>query len=159
MPARSRHGALRLLAGALAVGLGAFGVYEGVAAITKASAGAAPPTPPAVVEPVGGGINRIVLTAEAAKRLGIRTRSVASRLVAGRRLKVVPYSAIVYDASGVTWVYVQVADLAFARRRVTVAAVTGRLAALARGPGVGSEVVEVGASELLGSESEFDEHA
>lgn len=157
---RTKNRTLRLLAAAIATGLCAFGVYEGVATITKASATAPPQTPPATIEPIGKtGINRIALTVEAAKRLGIRTRPVALRVVARKPQKVVPYSAIVYDASGTAWVYVQVGRLSFARHRVTVATVVGRLAALGTGPRVGTLVVEVGASELLGSEVEFDEAA
>jgi hypothetical protein len=154
------HKPFRLAAGAMAAGLCAFGAYEGVAAITRASAKAPAETPPAMVEPIGKtGINRIVLTVEAAKRLGISTKPVATRLVAGKRLKVVPYSAIVYDTAGTAWVYVRVGTLTFARHRVTVTTVTGRLAVLTSGPRIGTQVVDVGASELLGSEAEFDEDA
>jgi hypothetical protein len=65
---------------------------------------------------------------------------------------VVPYSAIVYDIHGGTWVYEQTAPNVFVRRRVEVENVTNEKAILRRGPAPGTKVVYVGAAELFGTE-------
>ena len=69
---------------------------------------------------------------------------------------VVPWSSVVFDAYGGAWVYQQVGQETFERRRVDVARVVpgpGRAQALlARGPEVGVDVVSAGAAELFGVE-------
>jgi RND family efflux transporter MFP subunit len=64
----------------------------------------------------------------------------------------VPYSALIRDALGGTWVYEVVADHTYARRRVFVDRVVGELAGLTRGPKPGAKVVIEGAAELYGAE-------
>jgi hypothetical protein len=66
--------------------------------------------------------------------------------------KVVPYGAVYYDATGVTWVYVNTEPLAFERRRVDVERVIREVAVLSDGPPVGTPVVVVGAPLLYGAE-------
>jgi hypothetical protein len=66
--------------------------------------------------------------------------------------KVVPYSAVYYDAKGDVWVYVNTKPLVFERRRVGVERVVGDLAVLSDGPPVGTQVVTVGAALLYGTE-------
>ncbi len=66
--------------------------------------------------------------------------------------KVVPYSAVYYDAKGAAWVYVSTRPLTFERRRVTVERVVGELAILSDGPPAGMPVVTVGAALLYGAE-------
>jgi hypothetical protein len=66
--------------------------------------------------------------------------------------KVVPYSAVYYDAKGDAWVYVNTAPLAFMRERVSVDRVFGDLAVLSSGPKVGTPVAIVGVSLLYGAE-------
>ena len=66
--------------------------------------------------------------------------------------KVVPYSAVYYDAKGVAWVYVNTRPLAFERQRIVVDRVAGDLAVLADGPAAGTPVVTVGAPLLYGAE-------
>ena len=66
--------------------------------------------------------------------------------------KVVPYSAVYYDAKGDAWVYVNTAPLAFVRERVTVDRVAGDLALLSSGPPPGTPVATVGVSLLYGAE-------
>ena len=65
---------------------------------------------------------------------------------------VVPWSAILHDTHGGTWVYENTAPQQYVRRRVEVRYVTGGLAVLARGPAVGAKVVTAGAAELFGTE-------
>ncbi len=65
---------------------------------------------------------------------------------------VVPWSAVLHDLSGGTWVYENVAPHVYARRRVEVRYVADGLAILARGPAPGAKVVSVGAMEIFGTE-------
>ncbi|MGB8193291.1 MAG: efflux RND transporter periplasmic adaptor subunit, partial [Chitinophagaceae bacterium] len=65
---------------------------------------------------------------------------------------VVPYSAIVYDIHGGTWVYTNPSPNVFVRQRVELKTVTGETAVLNRGPATGTKVVTVGAAELFGTE-------
>jgi len=65
---------------------------------------------------------------------------------------VVPQSAIVRDVHGGEWVYENIAEHRFVRRRVEVRYVSGTYAVLARGPAAGTQVVITGAAELFGTE-------
>ena len=66
--------------------------------------------------------------------------------------RVVPFSAIVYDANGGAWLYENTEQHVFVRRRVEVREVVEHFAVLARGPDVGVEIVTTGAAELFGTE-------
>ncbi len=66
--------------------------------------------------------------------------------------KVVPYSAIYYEASGAAWVYVSAQPLTYARQRIDLERVVGDVAVLKEGPPVGTQVVIVGAPLLYGAE-------
>lgn len=66
--------------------------------------------------------------------------------------KVVPYSAVYYDAKGVAWVYVNPAPFTFRREMIGVDRVVGGLAVLSSGPPVGTKVASVGAALLYGAE-------
>ena len=121
----------------------------------SSSLGSATDEPPATLEPVGAsGLQRVVLSARAAERIGIRTEPV--RDARGRTL-LVPYSAVVYDSDGGTWVYISPAALPFVRHRVIVDRIAGADAVLTRGPPAGTTVVTLGAAELFGTEFEFAE--
>jgi RND family efflux transporter MFP subunit len=65
---------------------------------------------------------------------------------------VVPRSALVRDAHGGTWVYVNISPHTYARQRVFVDRVVDNLAALSAGPKVGANVVTQGVAELYGAE-------
>jgi hypothetical protein len=67
--------------------------------------------------------------------------------------KVVPYSAILYDPTGDTWVYTNPEPLVFAREQVDIERIDKDLAVLNTGPAVGTKVVTIGAAELYGAES------
>lgn len=66
--------------------------------------------------------------------------------------KVVPYSAVYYDAKGAPWVYVNARPLTYERQRITVERVVGKLAVLSDGPASGTPVVTTGAALLYGAE-------
>lgn len=150
---RMRDGALLLLA-AVAVGLTGCGQ---AAATPRAEAESGP----AMVQPVDGTeVSSIELTAEAADRLGIGTRTVGrlpaaaapGRDGAGAARLQIPVSALVYDKDGRTWVFAVTGERTFMRREVTVARISGDVAILTAGPPEGTPVVVVGAAELLGAE-------
>lgn len=111
----------------------------------------------------GTNVIQVVLTAEAAARLGIKIEAVrkSSTPGAGASNTVVPTGAIVYDAQGGSWVYVAVAGsatdaaglpLSYVRQAITVARIDGNVAVLSASPAPGTDVVTVGADELLGTE-------
>jgi hypothetical protein len=109
---------------------------------------------PAKVRPVGeSGLSEVTLTAKAIERVGVRTvvgeRAGASRMT-------VPYSAVLYDANGGTWVFVRAAPRTFVRQRIDVVRIDGDLALLSGGPKGDTEVVSVGAAELYGAELGVD---
>jgi RND family efflux transporter MFP subunit len=68
---------------------------------------------------------------------------------------VVPWSAVVHDYHGGTWVYENVSPHVYSRRRVVVRHVSGDSAVLDVGPAVGTKVVSEGAIELFGTEVGF----
>jgi membrane fusion protein, heavy metal efflux system len=68
---------------------------------------------------------------------------------------VVPWSAIMHDIHGGTWLYEQTAERTFVRRRVQVQYVSGTSAVLKEGPKMGTKVVTAGVVELFGTEFGF----
>ena len=105
----------------------------------------------------GTDLNRITLTEKAAERLGLQTSTVLDQQINGAKRLVVPYAALLYDASGSAWVYVNVEPLVFVRQSIIVDFIKGDEAVLSEGPQAGAVVVTLGATELFGSESEFEE--
>jgi hypothetical protein len=73
----------------------------------------------------------------------------------GAPQKVIPYSAVFYDAHGNTWAYTNPEPLVFVRQPVDVEHIEGDVAVLKEGSVVSGEVVTAGAAELWGIESEF----
>jgi hypothetical protein len=69
--------------------------------------------------------------------------------------KVIPYSAVFYDAQGNTWAYTNQEPLVFVRQPIDVEHIEGDVAVLKEGSTVSGEVVTAGAAELWGVESEF----
>lgn len=110
---------------------------------------------PARVEHIAGtSLSRVLLTAQAAKRLGIQTTPVRDAQVGGKLRKVVPYSAVLYDLHGETWVYTSPSPLTYVRASIAVDSIDGDLAVLSEGPPSGTAVVTVGTPELYGTEFE-----
>jgi hypothetical protein len=108
---------------------------------------------PAVVEPIGtSGLSRVTLTASAAQRIGLSTARVEARGSA----KTVPYSALLYDERGRTWVYTSPQRLTFVRAPVVVRSIRSDVALLAAGPPAGAAVATVGVAELYGAELGVD---
>jgi hypothetical protein len=125
------------------------------------SAEAPAPKPPVSLATVPGNENvkQVTLVPEARQRLGIATALLAESPVAVNGStavhKVIPYAAVVYHTDGSTWTFVETADRTFVREPISVEVIQGQTAVLKSGPTVGSKVVVVGASELLGAEYEI----
>lgn len=65
---------------------------------------------------------------------------------------VIPWSAVLHDLHGGTWVYESSGAQSYVRRPVEVRYVTAAQAVLARGPAIGAKIVTAGAAELFGTE-------
>jgi RND family efflux transporter MFP subunit len=65
---------------------------------------------------------------------------------------VVPWSSVLQDIHGGSWVYVQREPGVYVRTRIELQRVVGDIAVLAQGPEPGAHVVTVGVAELAGSE-------
>jgi hypothetical protein len=94
----------------------------------------------------GRSVGKIVLTQLGAQRIGLQT---AAARAAGTSV-VMPYSAIVYDSSGQTYAFTNVAPLTYVEVPITVEHISGEAAYLLKGPAPGTNVVSVGAEELYG---------
>jgi multidrug efflux pump subunit AcrA (membrane-fusion protein) len=90
----------------------------------------------------------VTLTAEGAERAGLQTASV--RRSGDHR--VVPYSALIYDGEGRTFVYTAPTPRTFLRSPVVVDRIEGDRVLLTDGPAAGSRVVTTGAAEVYGTE-------
>jgi hypothetical protein len=112
------------------------------------SSDSAAPVEPAKITKLAGGVNQITLTADAAKRIDVKTAMVKS----DGGDTVIPYSAVLYDPDGATWTYTNPKPLVFVRADITVKDITGERAILTKGPAAGTAVVTLGATELWGVE-------
>ncbi len=130
-------------------------VVASAAACSRASESEANQPEPARVDPIAGSeLSRVTLVDRAAQRLGIESTPVRrGPATAVANITVVPYSAVLYAADGQTWAYTVVAPLAYVRHRITVDHIDGDAAYLTDGPPPGTDVVTVGAQELLGTET------
>ncbi len=107
---------------------------------------------PAQVEPIAGSDrSQVILTEEGAGRVGIQTQSVG--VAADGTGSVIPLAAVLYDKDGKTWTYTTSEPLTFVPQEVVIARIDGDTAILTSGPAPGTEVVTVGAAELLGAEN------
>ena len=108
----------------------------------------------ATVEPVeGSDVATVTLTEEAAGRIDVQTEPVESR----DGELAIPYAAVLYDPAGDTWTYTSPEALVFVRAPIDVDRIVGDRAYLSDGPRPGTDVVVVGAAELLGTEYEVGE--
>jgi multidrug efflux pump subunit AcrA (membrane-fusion protein) len=82
---------------------------------------------------------------------GVRVK--LSLVESGSMRKVIPYSALIYDLDGSTWIYVSPEPLVFMRQPVTVDFIEGDRVILSDGPSVGTAVATVGVAELYGADT------
>ena len=100
------------------------------------------------IEEQASGLKQLTLSQKAAERLGVETAEVAG---SGSALSV-PYAAVIYDAQGKTWSYVNTGPLVYLREEITVERIDGDTAILSAGPAAGTPIVTIGAAELYGAE-------
>ncbi len=84
---------------------------------------------------------------------GQRVSVELDRVGADKPQKIVPYSSVLYDTRGNTWVYINPKPLVFVRHAIKVDFIEGDNAVLTDGPAIGTKVVSVGAPELFGAET------
>lgn len=65
---------------------------------------------------------------------------------------VVPYSSVIYDVSGNSWLYTNPEPLVFVRQKISIDRILGNVVVLKEGPKAGTKIVSVGAAELMGVE-------
>jgi hypothetical protein len=123
---------------AVAVGLGG----------CRASTTTEPAAQAITIEEQESGLKVLTLSSKAAERLGVATVPVAG----GGAQMSIPYAAIVYDADGQTWAYVNNEPLVYVRALITVDVIDGDVAVISAGPPSGTPVVTTGAAELYGAE-------
>jgi RND family efflux transporter MFP subunit len=73
-------------------------------------------------------------------------------LKSSQRGLIVPEAAVLYDIHGDAWVYQDMGNNTYVRKRVQIARHAGGQAVIARGIGEGVKVVTAGAAELFGTE-------
>lgn len=138
----------RRLLGVLIMALLVGGAVASCGEVPAAAPAAAALDAATLEEVEGEEVSRITLTERAAERLGVTTGAVEA--VEGKLQ--VPYSALIYDANGGTWVYTNPEPLVFVRAPVAVERIEAPTVKLTSGPQPGTKIVTVGAAELLGAE-------
>lgn len=104
---------------------------------------------PAEVKKIeGSDLSEVHLTERAIQRLDVKTDQVREQ---GAK-KVVPYSSLIYDVNGQTWVYTSPQPRTFVRSKVDVDYIKGDMAFLNDGPPTGTLVASVAVAELYGTE-------
>jgi hypothetical protein len=149
------HGKRRMAVTAIVAGLAITGCGKASEFDSEAPSDAGPSR----VEPVKGSDRpRVILTAQAAKRIGISTTRVRTAVAPGtRNPAVMPYAAIIYDAEGHAFTYASPRPLTYVRTPVRVVRTEGPFVIVSKGPPAGTPVVIVGAQELLGVEYGVEE--
>lgn len=133
--------------------------------------------PAKVVKVPGSKFNHVILSQDAANKIGIQLVPVKEYAVQSNvgasnvavpsvqqtnvimqsppqtmMAKQIPYSAIIYGQHGETWIYMLVKPLTFVRTPVVVKHISGDMAELSAGPPLNTQIVSVGAMELYGAE-------
>lgn len=107
---------------------------------------------PYAVEPIKGtDLNRVTMKDETAARIDLKT----ARVTRSGKRKVVPHLALIYNPEGAVFVYTRPKPRTYVRAPVKVARVAGNRVLLSKGPRAGTEIVTVGAAELLATEYEI----
>jgi hypothetical protein len=96
-------------------------------------------------------LKRVSMTDATAARIELQTAKV--RLDGGR--KVVPHLALIYNPDGDVFVYTRPEPRTYVRAPVEVRHVAGGRVVLSDGPASGTDIVTVGAAELLATEYEI----
>lgn len=83
---------------------------------------------------------------------GQRVRIELPLLSEGTLKQIIPYAAVLYGLEGEAWVYTNPEPLVFVRHPIVIDYIDGDQAVLSEGVPAGTQVVTVGAAELLGAE-------
>jgi hypothetical protein len=101
---------------------------------------------PSQLEPIEGtDLSRVILTEKAAKRIGVET--------VPSNKNVVPYSAVIYDIEGNTWIYTNPAPLTFVRAPIVIDRIEGDQAFLSMELETDDPIVTMGVIEIYGAET------
>jgi hypothetical protein len=104
---------------------------------------------PAEIQAIAGSdLKKVVLTERAVQRLDVKTDQVREQGGQG----VVPYSSIIYDPNGKTWVYTSPAPRSFVRERIEIDKITGNQVVLKSGPKAGTTIASQAVAEIYGTE-------
>jgi multidrug efflux pump subunit AcrA (membrane-fusion protein) len=101
---------------------------------------------------LGGSVELFYAVSDAALSLGQSVEVTLTSAETKEPALTVPWSAVVYDATGGSWIYAATGPETFSRRRVSISRVSGDTAILTAGPAAGTKVVTVGVAELFGAE-------
>lgn len=104
-------------------------------------------------EPATAQDGTVTLTEKAAERLQVDTAAVSEEQLDGQTRLVVPYSALIYDNNGGTWIYTSPDPLTYVRTAVTVDFIEGDMVVLSEGPEVGTNVATMAVAELYGTDT------
>jgi len=96
---------------------------------------------------------RITVSERAEQRLGLRTEPVRPLTGHPGVTEVISYTAVVYDSDGNSWAFSSPSPRTYVRVPIEIASITGRTVELKSGPPIGTQVVVVGAPELVGAEA------
>ena len=108
---------------------------------------------PAKLEPIEGtDVQRVIFSAEGAKRVGLQTVAVRQN---SQETVTLPYDAVIYDAEGKTYAYTAPEPLTFVRQEIEIDRIDGNSVVLSDGPSAGTNVVSVGTAEVYGTEFEM----
>ena len=133
-----------------AITVGASGCSE-----AGASNEESPETAVTVEEPAEEGQPaRLTVSERAEQRLGLKTEPV--RPLTGQAngaTEVIAYYAVVYDEDGKSWAFSAPSPRTYIRVPIVISSIAGQTVQLKSGPPVGTQVVVVGAPELVGAEA------
>ena len=103
----------------------------------------------------GSDLSLVILSEKAAQRIDLKTDKVREMKVkrSASERKVVPYSSLIYDPNGQTWIYKSPKPLTFVRHKVEVDYIEGKMAVLNDGPPTDTVVASLGVAELYGTET------
>lgn len=102
--------------------------------------------PPSMLEEIeGSDLKRVILTEKAAERIGVQTVPVDGL--------VVPYSAVIYDVEGNTWLYTNPEPLTFVRAQIVIDRIEGDQAFLTEELQTDAPIVTMGVIEIYGAET------
>ncbi len=122
-----------------------------VAALQLPACGPKPATttekinPSTLEEIEGSDLKRVILTEKAAERIDLQMVPVNGL--------VVPYSSVIYDTEGNTWIYTNPAPLTFVRALIVIDHIEGDQVFLSQGLESDAPIVTVGVAEIYGAET------